>query len=76
MAETLRRAILDSGVRPIELSRRSGVPRAVFSLFLNRKRSITIDTADKIAAVLGLELRSVRKPGKGRKAVRHGKREQ
>ena len=65
MAETLRQAIRDSGISGRQLARDTGVPQAVFSLFLSGKRSITIDTADKIASAVGIELRPVVKRKKG-----------
>jgi plasmid maintenance system antidote protein VapI len=68
IAEQLRKAILDSGISGYRLSRDAGVPQAVLSHFLRGKRSITIDTAAKLAAFLGLELR----PRKRRQA-RKGK---
>jgi len=66
MQETLRRAIVNAGISRYRLSALSGVSQAAISLFVNRRRpTMTLDTAAKLAAVLGLELRPI-KPGKGR----------
>ncbi len=65
--EQLRQAILNAGISRYRLSKLSGVTQAVISTFVNRKRSATMDTAAKLATVLGLELTPVKKPaGKGR----------
>lgn len=57
----LREAILQGGMSRYALSKLSGVSQGVISHFVNRNRSVTMETAAKLAAVLGLELRPVRK---------------
>ena len=74
--DQLRAAILGAGMTRYRIAKLSGVTEATLSLFVHGKRSMTTDTAAKVAAVLGLELRQVRKAGKagkGRKAAKHGK---
>jgi plasmid maintenance system antidote protein VapI len=70
----LRQAIRDSGISGYRLALDTGVPQAVLSHFLNCKRSITMDTAAKLATALGLELRPMDLAGKSGKArVKRGK---
>lgn len=65
--EQLRQAILHAEVSRYRLAKLSGVSEAVISTFVNRKRSATMDTAAKLATVLGLELTPIKKPaGKGK----------
>jgi plasmid maintenance system antidote protein VapI len=72
ISDQLRKAIIESGISPASLWRQSGVAEAVISRFINGVRTITLDTAAKLAAVLGLELRPVKKrSAKG--TVKHGK---
>ena len=54
--EQLRQAILDADVTRYRLSKMTGVEQGILSRFVNRERSITLDTAAKLAAALGLEL--------------------
>lgn len=54
MTDALRKAITDSGLTPYALSKASGVSQAVLSRWLSGKRGITLDTADRLAAALGL----------------------
>jgi len=70
ISEQLRKAIIESGISMAELWRQSGVSEAVISRYMHGVRTITLDTAAKLAAVLGLELRPV-KTDKG--TVKHGK---
>jgi transcriptional regulator with XRE-family HTH domain len=63
MTETLRRAIVASGIPLLQLAQRTGVQRMSLSRFLAGKRSLRLDLADKLAAFFGLELRPVRKKG-------------
>jgi len=44
----------------------SGVTEAVLSRFVNRSRTIRLDTAAKLAEVLGLELTPKRRARKGK----------
>jgi len=56
ISEQLREAIGKSSLSPYELAEASGVDRSVLSRFLNGKRSITLDTVDRLAEVLKLRL--------------------
>ncbi|MHC4476775.1 MAG: helix-turn-helix domain-containing protein [Planctomycetota bacterium] len=62
--EKLREAIIGSNMSRYRISKLSGVSQAVLSLFVNRKRTLTLKTAAKVASVLGLDLRPVKKGGK------------
>jgi transcriptional regulator with XRE-family HTH domain len=53
----LREAIEDSGMSRYKISQLSGISEASLSLFANRKRPLTLESAAKIAEVLGLELK-------------------
>ena len=64
--EQLRRAILDGEMSRYRLAQLTGVAEAVLSNFVNRKRSITLTTAAKLAEALGLELGANDKDKKGR----------
>jgi len=57
----LRDAILDSDMSRYEIAKRAGLAYSQMSLFINGQRSLTLTSAAKIARVLGLELRPVRK---------------
>jgi plasmid maintenance system antidote protein VapI len=58
LAETLRQAIVDSGMSYYRLAKESGVAEEVIGRFVNRKRDIRLETASKLAESLELELRS------------------
>ena len=62
LAEQLRRAIRESGISPYRLCAEASVDRAMMSRFLTGKRTITLATAGRITACLGLVLRPTRKP--------------
>jgi transcriptional regulator with XRE-family HTH domain len=57
----LRDAIQGSGMSRYEIAKRAGVTNSQLSLFLSGQRSLTLTSAAKIARVLGLELRPVKK---------------
>jgi transcriptional regulator with XRE-family HTH domain len=54
LSEQLRRAIRARGMSLSALAEESGVDRAVLSRFAAGTRTITIETADRLAAVLRL----------------------
>jgi len=56
ISEQLRERIATSQLSPYELAEASGVDRSVLSRFLTGKRSLTLDTVDKLADVLKLRL--------------------
>ena len=56
-SDQLRLAIARSGVGICELSRRTGIDKAVLSRFLNGKRAgVQMTTLDTLADALGLEV--------------------
>ncbi|MFC1739707.1 helix-turn-helix domain-containing protein [Planctomycetota bacterium] len=57
----LWRAIRQAGISRYELSRKSGVDQAQLSYFMSGQRSLTLRSAEKIAGVLGLELKPKKK---------------
>jgi plasmid maintenance system antidote protein VapI len=56
LSEQLRELIGTAGPSVYELARDAGVDRSVLSRFLAGKRTITLETADRLAAVLKLRL--------------------
>ena len=56
ISEQLREAIGKSSLSAYELAEAAGVDRSVLSRFLNGKRSITLETFDRLAEVLKLRL--------------------
>ncbi|MBN2132863.1 MAG: helix-turn-helix transcriptional regulator [Sedimentisphaerales bacterium] len=56
LERALRDAILSDGRTRYELAKLSGVSEAQLSLFVRRIRTINMDTAGKLAKVLGLKL--------------------
>ncbi len=62
----LRQAILEAPMSCNQLAIRSGVSRGVISRFVNGSRSLTLVTAGKLAAVLGLSLQAGEDKGKER----------
>lgn len=59
LEEQLRTAIQESGLTPTALARVTGVDQAVLSRFVNGDRGVTLNTAARVAAHLGLALRPV-----------------
>jgi plasmid maintenance system antidote protein VapI len=57
ISEVLRGAILESGVSYNALQKATGVTRASLMRFVERRQSLRLDMADRIAEFLGLELR-------------------
>jgi transcriptional regulator with XRE-family HTH domain len=56
LSDQLRELITAAGPSAYELARDAGVDRSVLSRFLAGKRTITLETADRLAAVLKLRL--------------------
>ena len=57
----LRRAIENSGMSRNQLSIKSGVDPAQLCYFVHGERTLTLKSAEKIAEVLGLELKPKKK---------------
>ena len=56
IAAELRRAIADSGETLYRVAKDSGVDYSTVYRFMSGKQTLTLDTADKLAAYLGLRL--------------------
>lgn len=56
MTEALKKAIADSGMPTLRISDESGVARASLIRFIDGKRSLRLDMADKLATYFELEL--------------------
>jgi plasmid maintenance system antidote protein VapI len=56
LSEEIRAAILKADLTAYELAQAAGVDRSVLSRFLAGKRTITLETADRLAEVLRLKL--------------------
>lgn len=56
----LRAAFAESGLSRFELARRAGISYAIIHRFIGGDRSINLDTASKLAEVLGLEFQPVK----------------
>ena len=61
--ETLREAIKGSGLNITRLAELSGVDKGQISRFVNEERTLTLESAEKIAKVLKLELKPKKKKG-------------
>jgi plasmid maintenance system antidote protein VapI len=57
LVEELRKAILQCGETEYRVAKESGVPQPVLNRFLRGERGISLETAAKLAAYLGLRLR-------------------
>jgi plasmid maintenance system antidote protein VapI len=64
--EQLRQAILGGALNRRALSKVCGVSEAQLSYFVRGLRSLTLDSAAKVARVLKLELKPVRESRKAR----------
>ncbi len=53
----LRKSIVESGMSQNQLSILSGVNRAQINRFVNEERTLTLESAERIAKVLKLELK-------------------
>ena len=56
LSDQLRELIAGAGPSVYELARDAGVDRSVLSRFLAGKRTITLETADRLTAVLKLRI--------------------
>lgn len=52
----LREAIKESGLTCYAISKRSGVAESALSRFMSGERSLSLDTVERLADVLGAEL--------------------
>jgi transcriptional regulator with XRE-family HTH domain len=63
ISDALRSAIAESGLTRYEISKRSGVPQSALSRFVKGERSISLETLDKLAEVLDVELLHMKRKG-------------
>jgi plasmid maintenance system antidote protein VapI len=63
LTQQLLDAIAESGLSGYRLAKESGVPQQVLSRFLRGERTLTIETADRLADALGLEFTKKKKGG-------------
>ena len=56
VSESLRQAMLDSGLSAYRLAAESGVNVAAVLRFRSGERSLKLESVDRLAAVLGLKL--------------------
>ncbi len=56
ISDFLRNTIAESGVPLLVLERETGVPRASIRRFVDRRQSLRLDIADKLAKHFGLKL--------------------
>ncbi len=68
-SERLRRAIRESELTRYQIWQRTGILQSVLSRFVNGG-SVSLDTADKLVELLGLELVAKGQPTKKRKKAR------
>jgi len=61
LVEELQQAILDSGQTEYRVAKESGVAQPILNRFLRGERGISLETAAKVCAYLGLHLAPVRR---------------
>jgi plasmid maintenance system antidote protein VapI len=59
LADQLKRAVAATGKSVSAVARESGVPQPVLHRFVTGERGLLLDTADRLAAYLGLEFCAV-----------------
>jgi len=65
--DMVKRAIRECGLSAYEVAKRTGVHKASLSRILSGQRRMTLETLDRLAAVIGVKVMRV-KPKAGRKA--------
>lgn len=68
LVSVLREAIDESGKSQYQLAQETGIDKSALSRFVSGERGLTLDTAAKLAAVLGLELKPARRRRRGQRA--------
>src|SRR5688572_2759164 len=61
LTEQLRTAIEQSGLTRYELAKRSGVSQSMLSRFVNGQGSLALDSIEKLAPFLGIEITTKRR---------------
>ena len=64
--DDLRKAIRGSSETPYSIAKGAGVDKSMLSRILREERVLTLESAEKVAAYLGLELRLVRRTRKAK----------
>ena len=65
-SDQLRQAIVDSDIRPSEICKRTGIDKGALSHYLAGHRGMSLESIDRVVALLDLELVSRRKRSKKR----------
>ena len=73
IAEQLRDTLAKSALTAYSLGKSAGVDPGQISRFISGERDLTLSTAAKLAAVLGMELRPVGRISKQKPHKRRGK---
>ena len=66
MTNTIRQAIVDSGVSIRQLARRADIDPAQLNRFMRLKQSMTLPKVERLCDVLGLVLHQERRVRRGR----------
>lgn len=64
--DDLREAIRNSDETPYAIAKGAGVDKSMLSRILREERVLTLESAEKVATYLGLELRLVRRTRKAK----------
>jgi transcriptional regulator with XRE-family HTH domain len=56
LADQIRDAITSSGKTQAEIANKTGIDKSALSRFMRRERGISFDSAEEIAAYLGLDI--------------------
>jgi plasmid maintenance system antidote protein VapI len=62
--EQLKKAIVESKMSRYRICKEAGLSESQLSYFVNGHRTLTLPAAAKLAKVLGLELRPIKKKGR------------
>jgi len=65
--QQFRAAIEETGWPLMEITRQTGVDHSQLSRFMRGERGLSITTAERVAAVVGLELKRVKRKSQGGK---------
>ncbi len=57
LSEQFRAAILSAPLSRYEMSKRTGIPEATLSRFVNAKATLTLETLDRLNTVLAVEVK-------------------
>ncbi len=60
LADQIRELVIESGIRPAQISRETGIDRSALSRFVSGERGLSLASLDKLAAALRLRVVSDR----------------